>query len=210
MVAYTNLTDSIVPMILSSTNDNLKDSQRLLGRVKCRKIYKYIGSTQSTADFNEDDALTQIVKLQANISDKAYSSLYKGDLFFATASFDYGMKDKNPIDEMYFYTKADPHMAFPMPKNEVSRLLPSVFAETFLYLYCKSDDVNCCKIAKRCFNLWCEHNGFKLMTPYGRVSLPPSNESHDDSPHPKPAAVKSLDFNNPKKRKLSPSQSNYH
>jgi hypothetical protein len=38
------------------------------------------------------------------------------------ASFDYGMKDKNPVDNVRFYRKENPDIAFQLRKDQVLRL----------------------------------------------------------------------------------------
>ncbi|KAI5611512.1 hypothetical protein C0J50_11817, partial [Silurus asotus] len=37
---------------------------------------------------------------------------------------DYGKKDENPIDSVYFYRKNNPNIAFRIPKEKVSNMLP--------------------------------------------------------------------------------------
>uniref|UniRef100_A0A3Q1ISP6 HD domain-containing protein n=1 Tax=Anabas testudineus TaxID=64144 RepID=A0A3Q1ISP6_ANATE len=65
----------------------------------------------------------------------------------------YGMKEKNPIETVYFYTKSNPQKAVKLPKEQVSHLLPDTFSETFIRVYCKktlrtaekTQLMNCCK-----------------------------------------------------------------
>ena len=52
-------------------------------------------------------------------------------------TFDYGMKDKNPIDEMRFYTKDRPNSAVRVRKDQVSQMLPNTFIEKSIRVYCK-------------------------------------------------------------------------
>ena len=64
-------------------------------------------------------------------------------------TFDYGMKDKNPIDEMRFYTKQNPTQAMRVGKDQVSQMLPHTFIEKSMRVYCKKLDKASLKMAKR-------------------------------------------------------------
>ena len=52
-------------------------------------------------------------------------------------TFDYGMKDENPVDKMRFYTKDEPNRPLTVHKDQVSWMLPKVFTEKFIRVYCK-------------------------------------------------------------------------
>ena len=62
------------------------------------------------------------------------------DTTFKIVSFDYGMKDKNPIDKMRFYIKRNPNKSVEIKKDQVSRMLPITFCEKVIRLYCKKLD----------------------------------------------------------------------
>uniref|UniRef100_A0AAZ1XD57 HD/PDEase domain-containing protein n=1 Tax=Oreochromis aureus TaxID=47969 RepID=A0AAZ1XD57_OREAU len=73
-------------------------------------------------------------------------------------TLDYGMKNKDPINTTYFYTKANPTEAFKIPREQVSKLLPVCFAEKILRVYCKNSAS--LRDAKFCFQSWCHENDF--------------------------------------------------
>ena len=52
-------------------------------------------------------------------------------------TFDYGMKDENPVDKMRFYTKNEPDRSRTVCKDHVSWMLPEVFTEKVIRVYCK-------------------------------------------------------------------------
>ena len=64
-------------------------------------------------------------------------------------SFDYGMKDKNPIDEMRFYTKQNPSKGVKVHKDQVSQMLPHIFIEKTMRVYCKKLDNASLRMARR-------------------------------------------------------------
>ena len=49
-------------------------------------------------------------------------------------TFDYGMKDENPVDKVRFYTKDEPDRPLIVCKDHVSWMLPKVI---YLCLLCK-------------------------------------------------------------------------
>ena len=52
-------------------------------------------------------------------------------------TFDYGMKDENPVDKVRFYTKDEPDTPCAVCKDHVSWMLPKVFIEKVIRVYCK-------------------------------------------------------------------------
>ena len=52
-------------------------------------------------------------------------------------TFDYGMKHENPVDKVGFYTKDEPDKPFTVHKDKVSWMLPKVFIEKVIRVYCK-------------------------------------------------------------------------
>jgi HD superfamily phosphohydrolase len=166
MVAYTNLTDSIISMIMISTDENLKEAQDLLKRVKKRDIYKHVGiiplpvtamGVKQASEEEKKQFKQEIVKQKIKLSDTTQSPLDEQDLIFTTTSFSYGKGNKNPIEMVYFYAKDKPDEAFHFSKSAMKSLCPPVIEEKFLYLYCKSADRQ--EIAKRCFEEWYKDKG---------------------------------------------------
>jgi hypothetical protein len=83
------------------------------------------------------------------------------------------MKEKNPINQVNFFTKANPDTPIRISKNEVSPcdlfdlcltfvlnqvsfLLPDCFQEVNIRVYCTSSDPNDLKVATECFEKWIE------------------------------------------------------
>lgn len=62
-------------------------------------------------------------------------------------TFDYGMKNKNPIDQMRFYTKTCPLEGGKVGREQVSSMLPHTFTEKVLRIYCKKRD-SCSNVYK--------------------------------------------------------------
>lgn len=79
------------------------------------------------------------------------SGLCKNDVIIDVVNFNYGKKDKNPIDHVCFYTKNDPDKADNRKMSEVSGLLPKKFEEQEIRFYCKKDDDTSLKEASTAF-----------------------------------------------------------
>uniref|UniRef100_A0A8C2CBY5 HD domain-containing protein n=1 Tax=Cyprinus carpio TaxID=7962 RepID=A0A8C2CBY5_CYPCA len=88
---YSKLTDEIFEQILSSTADNLKKSRDILNTIIRRKLPKFVGEARLT----ENNLPVYVVDL------------------------DHGMKDKNPIEKVYFYSKRKPNEASPIKDYQV-------------------------------------------------------------------------------------------
>lgn len=149
MAAYEKLTDSIVDRIICSTDDNLKESRDILKKVKERKLYKCVGHIRKEIDkttLKEEYCL----KLK-----KIGSGLHENDIVIDVVNLNYGMKDKNPIDFVRFYTKENPNVAIEVKKDEVSDLLPEKFAEQRIRFFCKRDDKKSLKEAEQALTDWC-------------------------------------------------------
>uniref|UniRef100_A0A673HL14 Deoxynucleoside triphosphate triphosphohydrolase SAMHD1 n=1 Tax=Sinocyclocheilus rhinocerous TaxID=307959 RepID=A0A673HL14_9TELE len=73
---------------------------------------------------------------------------------------DYGMKEKNPINNVHFYCKKDPTKAIKIRKKQVSKLLPERFAEQLIRVYCKKTDDKSLEAAKKYFVQWCMDRNF--------------------------------------------------
>uniref|UniRef100_A0A3Q1HLR5 HD domain-containing protein n=1 Tax=Anabas testudineus TaxID=64144 RepID=A0A3Q1HLR5_ANATE len=162
MAAYTKLTDSLLQVILFSTDENLKEAKEILARICSRDLYVFLGETLVA----ESKTIIVQVKLisQKKIEWKKKLAeplrLKPEDFEIEQVTINYGMKERNPIEKMNFYNKSDPQKAVPLPKEQVSHLLPDTFSETFIRVYCKKtlqpDE------RKRLEN-WCKENIFKTL-----------------------------------------------
>ncbi|XP_029912102.1 deoxynucleoside triphosphate triphosphohydrolase SAMHD1-like isoform X1 [Myripristis murdjan] len=156
MSAYTKLTDSVFDQILNSPDVNLQGAREILNKIIRRQIYKCLGKIRSEA------------KKAREIKNKWVkdSKTHHKDFVLDVVTLDYGMKDKDPIDKVYFYSKKNPDKPKRISKEQVSKLLPADFDETFLRVYWKGEpDDESLESAKEIFNQWCKDNGFPLLQP---------------------------------------------
>ncbi|XP_062248546.1 deoxynucleoside triphosphate triphosphohydrolase SAMHD1-like isoform X2 [Platichthys flesus] len=158
MEAYTKLTVE------------LAQSRRILEDIVCRRLYKCLGRTNPREHLEVTPAA--ITDWEEELSESTPQNdqgvpdvhLQPEDFKVDVISLNYGMKDKNPINKVQFYCKTDPTKAFQISDDQVSRMLPAVFAEQVIRVYCKKRDGESVAAAKRHFVQWCENNGFTTPT----------------------------------------------
>uniref|UniRef100_A0A667ZLH5 HD domain-containing protein n=1 Tax=Myripristis murdjan TaxID=586833 RepID=A0A667ZLH5_9TELE len=158
MSAYTKLTGHVFDQILNSPDVNLQGAREILNKIIRRQIYKCLGKIRS-------EAVSQLFLWKSKTSgSKTLRHTIRISCSMLVVTLDYGMKDKDPIDKVYFYSKKNPDKPKRISKEQVSKLLPADFDETFLRVYWKGEpDDESLESAKEIFNQWCKDNGFPLL-----------------------------------------------
>ncbi|KAM4562222.1 deoxynucleoside triphosphate triphosphohydrolase SAMHD1-like [Odontesthes bonariensis] len=158
MEAYTKLTDQVFEKIL---HEEINGASDILKRILSRKLYKYLGQAKR----NPDQPGEQNEEITAEAIETLKTALTSGipdrrqDFEVCVVRFDYGMRDMDPIQNVYFYTKSDPTTASRIPRAQVSRLLPERFSEKIIRVYWKKPDDDTA-VPKTLFEGWCESKGF--------------------------------------------------
>lgn len=151
MQAYTQLTDHVYHQILYSDSDaaELKEARAILQRIEKRDLYKCIGQKVLKKPRSKEEIREEIFNFWQD-----GPQITPDDFIVEIVPFNYGMGDKNPMDELRFYAKNDPDVPFILRKDEVSSMLPEKFSEQSLRVYFRRTESDCLKKAKRCFNKW--------------------------------------------------------
>ncbi|WAR11718.1 SAMH1-like protein [Mya arenaria] len=131
MKAFSQMTDHVFNLILNSTEADLRESREILKKVLRRELYKCVGQTQT-----KDKILKELVNL------------------------DYGMKEKNPIDSVRFYSKDRPDVAVQIRKEQESSFIPGHFKEQQIRIYSKQVDPRSLEMVRKAFNSWCNDKNF--------------------------------------------------
>ncbi len=87
------------------------------------------------------------------------------DIVVHIVKLDYGMKGKDPIENVRFYTKEKPNVAVGIRKSQVSQMLPERFAEQQIRVYSKRRDRPALVALQDAFYEWCKAS--KCCTPKG-------------------------------------------
>ncbi|XP_022597665.1 deoxynucleoside triphosphate triphosphohydrolase SAMHD1-like isoform X1 [Seriola dumerili] len=164
MEAYTKLTDHVFEQILHSSSVELAEARQILRNIVCRRLYKCLGQTQPDKPLSvtQDMINNWAEDLAESIPQSGAQdiSLQPEDFIVNVIVMDYGMKEKNPINNVRFYCKDDLTTAIQIRKNQVSKLLPEQFVEQLIRVYCKKTDDKSLEAAKKHFVQWCMDMNF--------------------------------------------------
>ncbi|XP_034004182.1 deoxynucleoside triphosphate triphosphohydrolase SAMHD1-like [Trematomus bernacchii] len=153
MEAYTKLTDCVFDQILNSTGteDNLREAREILTNIGDCKHYRCLGGIKPKI---QPKGISQLKKDLFPQEGVQADGLPEKDFVVLPVTMDYGMKGKDPIDSMDFYSKKTPTQAFKITKEEVSRLLPVHFSETLFRVYSRKIDPESLEAAKVRLEEW--------------------------------------------------------
>ncbi|XP_072305906.1 deoxynucleoside triphosphate triphosphohydrolase SAMHD1 [Eucyclogobius newberryi] len=163
MEAYTKLTDHVFEQILNSSSEELAEARQILRNIICRRLYKCVGQTQpdKPVTVSQEMIHSWAVDLAQSVPQGSEDlQLQPEDFVVNVIHMDYGMKEKNPINNVRFYCKNDLTTAIQIRKNQVSKLLPERFAEQLIRAYCKKTDEKSMEAAKKQFVQWCMDKNF--------------------------------------------------
>ncbi|XP_059403115.1 deoxynucleoside triphosphate triphosphohydrolase SAMHD1 [Carassius carassius] len=162
MEAYTKLTDHIFELILYSSAPELSEARAILNNIVCRRLYKCVGQTtaETLVDASQEKLLDWAKEVAGSKPSGTDANLTAEDFVVSVIHMDYGMKEKNPINNVHFYCKKDPTKAIKIRKKQVSKLLPECFAEQLIRVYCKKSDDKSLEAAKKYFVQWCMDRNF--------------------------------------------------
>ncbi|XP_061604493.1 deoxynucleoside triphosphate triphosphohydrolase SAMHD1 isoform X1 [Phyllopteryx taeniolatus] len=186
MEAYTKLTDYVFEQILHSSNTELAEAQQILQNILLRRLYKYVGQTQPKKSLKVTQEMLHAWEVDLAKSIPQMGALdvtfVPEDFVVSVIQMDYGMKKENPIDNMRFYCKTDPTKAVQIHKHQVSKFLPTHFAEQLIRVYYKKMDDEGLVAARQHFVQWCINKDF-IKPQDGDVIAPeltPLNQSWHD------------------------------
>ncbi|KAJ3586075.1 hypothetical protein NHX12_012476, partial [Muraenolepis orangiensis] len=162
MEAYSKLTDQVFQQILYSSSSELAGARKILRNIVCRRLYKCVGETHADKPITVTEEKLQQWRVEVSgatpqTGPQSDVLLTPDDFNFSVVCMDYGMKEKNPVDNVWFYSKSDPNKAFQIRKNQ---LLPEQFAEQLIRVYCKKTDQETLAVARKHVVQWCMNNNF--------------------------------------------------
>ncbi|XP_071233637.1 deoxynucleoside triphosphate triphosphohydrolase SAMHD1-like isoform X2 [Salvelinus alpinus] len=165
MEAYTKLTDHVFEQILYSSSSEQAEAREILQNITSRCLYKCVGEAQAEepVEVSQEMLLDWPGWVARALNDHPNVTLQPEDFVVNIVNMDWGMKEKNPINNVRFYCKNDPTKAFPIHQDQVSKLLPQCFAEQIIRVYCKKTDVGTMRAAKKNFDQWCMDMNFSKL-----------------------------------------------
>ncbi|CAM4454073.1 unnamed protein product [Leuciscus chuanchicus] len=170
---YSKLTDEIFEQISSSTATNLQESRNILNKIVRRQLPKFVGEARLT-EKNMSKKIQEILMKSWKAAVQKYKptdptvSLNAEELPVYVVDLDHGMKDKNPIESVYFYSKRNPNQASTIKDYQLSSFLPKKFNEELVRVYYrrtddqtvedKMEEKKKVEEAEKCFKKWCKDN----------------------------------------------------
>ncbi|XP_065817346.1 uncharacterized protein [Labrus bergylta] len=155
MEAYTKLTDNVFEEILKSSCSELKQAREILQNIISRKIYKFVGERKQEDPI--EDWKSQITGWKEGLAE-GKRNLTSEDFEILVINMDYGMKDKNPVEHMHFYSKKEPDVAKPMSPENESSIGTLIFSEQLIRVFCKKIDEQSVEAARQHFEQWMKPN----------------------------------------------------
>ncbi|XP_041454366.1 deoxynucleoside triphosphate triphosphohydrolase SAMHD1-like [Lytechinus variegatus] len=155
MHAFTFMTDSVIDQVLSSSEVDLDVhvAKEILKRVRARDVYTNVGEVliPPGARLRSQDEIAEKIS-------KAEMGLPAEDVAARVVVLNYGQKEKNPMDSVWFYSKHRPDDALVLAEDEVSGIIPKKFQERYVRLYCRKPE-QAPKATER-FKDWCKKKNF--------------------------------------------------
>nr|KAG5707509.1 hypothetical protein BaRGS_012013 [Batillaria attramentaria] len=126
MDAYIHLTDHVFHQIMLSDSQEagMVKAREILHKIQCRKLYKCIGESVPM----KETTATNLEKIRADILQAVPADhrqklhLTNNHLRVQLVSMNFGLKDKNPLEDLQFYSKNDMKKAKPVKAEEVSMM----------------------------------------------------------------------------------------
>ena len=133
-----NILDTILTFSLNSdeeinSNKNLLNAEKIVKRIYNRELYTIIGEIPIPFGKEEKPNLQDFLSSE-NPKDEFYVS--EKDIELRKKTINFGFKNKNPFETIYFYNPKRPNEFF---KKSMEHLLvmPQVFSESTILVFCK-------------------------------------------------------------------------
>ena len=152
------------------TNKNLLSAEKLIKKVYNREFYNIIGEIPIPIGKKEEPKLDEFL-CNENPKDEFY--LTEKDIELRKKIINFGFKNKNPFETIYFYNPNQPDKCF---KKSMEHLLimPQVFSEETILVFCK--DENKKQRAKKLFDIYKN----KLEIKWSIMDSPPKKKNAYD------------------------------
>lgn len=139
-----NLNDNIISNIMMSDNPNLRESQQLIERIERRQLYKFINRYTLQQHKMCENKICWCKKstyqLAEDICSYSDNTLVPSDIVVEMVKIHHGMKDRNPINNIYFFKKGNHSCARHIREEEYETHLPRKFMDLSIRLYCKNEN----------------------------------------------------------------------
>jgi HD superfamily phosphohydrolase len=135
---FITYTDNILERIkIYSKNEYALE---IINRIETRKLYKFVN--EIIYDNKNEMINNKIIEFKNKIKENGYDN----NIIILQFNINFNLKNKNPVDEIYFYNINNIDLKFKIKKKMVSLILPSIFEETITRFLIKNENDECRKI----------------------------------------------------------------
>ena len=119
---FISYTDNLLDRIKYTTTNQI--AKKILNQIDQRELYQFVGEIIF-------DGKNEEIKLQIE-NNKSLITKYnlESNVIITKFNINFNLKNKNPVDEIYFYKISEPNNKYKIKKKMVSLILPSIFEET--------------------------------------------------------------------------------
>ena len=144
-----NILNTILTFSLNGEEDKkLLDAEKLVKKVYERDFYTIIGEIPIPIGKKEEPKLDEFLDNE-NPKDEFY--LTENDIELRKKEINFGFKNKNPFETIYFYYPKMPNNYF-KKSMEHFLIMPQVFSESTILVFCKNKKKN--ERAKKLFDIY--------------------------------------------------------
>ncbi|THH32180.1 hypothetical protein EUX98_g2013 [Antrodiella citrinella] len=148
---FLHLTDNIQDKIEESTAPELEPARAIFDRISSRNLYKMVDfniilwkdqklfKEQFTPERIVDAVKRHTFTEKDEITPENVAALSAKDIIVDLSPMHYGMKDKNPLDFVKFYSKRSPNVSQHAGPGDISLLMPQTFGEVLLRVFTRRD-----------------------------------------------------------------------
>jgi HD superfamily phosphohydrolase len=130
---FISYTDNLLDRIrYTTTNTNAK---KILEQIDRRELYEFVG--EIIFDGKNEEIKQQIETYKQIITKYELDS----NVIITKFNINFNLKNKNPVDEIYFYKISEPHTKYKIKKKMVSLILPSIFEETIYRIIIRDNKI---------------------------------------------------------------------
>lgn len=157
---FLTMTDVLVPIIERSKESSLAGARKIITRLRRRKLYRFVDELLLPAGVSRQITAEDITPFQ-NVAHFGIN-LRPEDIYVAHVTLNFGMKSKNPVDNVMFFKDWEDMNPQRISSTKVSYVLPGHFEEKIIRVYLKReydlDEDRAKKSVKEAFRRFIAHN----------------------------------------------------
>ncbi|CAG8742438.1 10603_t:CDS:10, partial [Dentiscutata erythropus] len=132
---YIKLNDSILSTIEHSKCEELEESRNIVKRIRRRDLYRFVAECLVPKELKDRISKEALEKFFSRKGDNLSNNVIVEEL-----RLNYGKGDQNPVDDVKFYNKEKHNEASPIPRTEISYLVPEQYEEVTMRVFSRESN----------------------------------------------------------------------